>query len=350
VGTRNEIDSVLVKNMNSVIEASKNKINLSGYTDISGALAEASKMSPNNSDNRVLIILSDFHEELLPGSKKADYSFSGERVILLHRPGTDEPQDIEGYMNRINTWKRKLLERKASAVVAIPVFAVTESRLKSAMFPESNISSTDLTIMIDFKEHVTTVLENNSHDGGLLTYLGKSLASIAGDWHPPVIAQWIALGYSGFTSRALPPIEFYPRLIKKPPALSTVEEFKLAMEELARGIPSMSHSVNTKTDISGSIKLMCSVESQSISHILIVISDFVENMSISPTKFLLSPNTRVIMMHIASPEDRLNPNNYPKRLQVWSQRFIDAGAMDIHQIPLQSFTANDLRVFLGNSN
>jgi hypothetical protein len=350
VGTREEIDSVLSECVNSVIEASRDVRSLSDFTDISGAVAMASEIAPAGYNERVIIILSDFHEDLPRGTPPAAFRLNGERVILLHRPGTDEPQNIDGYMTRIDEWKKKFIEHGASTVVALPVFAVTETRLRSALHPTNDNLGTALTVLVDFKDNVSTAIRGSTNDRGILVRIGQTLAELARDWQPPVTTLWVAIGSSGFSSRALPPVEFFPRLIKKPPGLNTVEEFEMAMEELARALPSLGRST-ISTDISGSLALACAVEPSPGSHILIVISDFVDSgLWSATTHFRLSPKTRVIMVHIASREDRTDPNRYSARRQMWERRFREAGAVEVYQFPLLSFTQNDLRSCLGDNN
>jgi hypothetical protein len=350
VGTREEIDSVLSKCAKSVIETSRDVRSLSDFTDISGAVAMASEIAPAGYNEKVIIILSDFHEELPRGTHEAAFRLNGERIVLLHRPGTDEPQNIDRYMNRIDEWKKKFKEHGASTVVALPVFTVTETRLRSALHPTNDNLGTALTVLVDFKDNVSTAIEGSTSDKGILVRIGQTLAELARDWQPPVTTLWVAIGSSGFASRTLPPVEFFPRLIKKPGELSRVEEFEMAMEELARALPSLGKST-ISTDISGSLALACAVEPSPESHILIVISDFVDSGSWpAATHFRLSPKTRVIMVHIASREDRIDPNRYPARRQIWEQRFREAGAVEVYQFPLLSFTQNDLRSCLGDGN
>lgn len=346
VGTREEIEKALRKCVDSVIEASKDERNLADYTDISGAVAMASEIASGKYSERVLVILSDFHEDLPPGSKEAAFQLHGERVILLHRPGTDEPQNISEYLARVDGWKKKLLEHGAKAVVAMPVFAVSEARLRAALRPQDVGVGTALTILVDFKGNVSQSLAGGSGDGGLLVQIGRTLAELARDWPPPVIAQWMAVGPSGFVSQTLPPLEFGPSLIKKQHALNTVEEFATAMEELARALPSRGKGTSA-TDISGSLALACAVEPPAKSHVLVVISDFVDGGPQPPAPFRLSLGTRVVMLHQASPADRSNPNTYADRRRAWEQRFKQSGAAAVYQFPLVAFTPNDLRLSLG---
>lgn len=348
ISSEEEIREAMKKCVDSVVEASKNERLLSNYTDISGALSMASEMSSTARSERVLIILSDFKEDLPPGSKKATFELAGERVIMLHRPGTDEPESVAGYLARIADWKTKLLKHGAKSVVALPVFAVTQKRLRAALHPQDiEQHGTDVNILIDFKRHVFQTLVNK-RAGSRLVQIGKTLANLARDWAPPVTVSWMTMGPSGFASKTFPPIEFTPSLIKKENMINTIEEFATAMEEVARAIPNMSRSINA-TDISGSLALACAVEPRAKSQVLVVISDFIDSTT-SPMVFELGSKARVIMLHIASPTDRLDPNAYAARRRAWEQRFKQSGAKAVCQLPLVSFTANDLRSCLSASN
>lgn len=349
VGTREEIDSVLSKCVNSVIEASRDEHSLSDFTDISGAVATASGIAPTEYNERVIVILSDFNEQLPRGTSVANFRLNGERVILLHRPGTDEPQNIEGYMARIEEWKKKFLKHGASMVVALPVFAVTKTRLRSALHPTKDDSGTALTILVDFKDNVSAAFGGNSDDKGILVRIGQTLAELAKDWKAPITTLWMAVGSTGFNSRPLPTGEFHSILIKKPSEFTVVADLKIAMEESARALAN-SGIRTTSTDISGSLALACAIEPSPKSHILVVISDFVDSAPLSATKFHLSNTTRVVMIHTVSPEDRIDPNRYPARLQMWERRFRQAGAVEVYQFPLLTFTPNDLRSCLGHGN
>jgi hypothetical protein len=342
VGTREEIQAVLNRCVDTIVEASKNEKNLADYTDISGAIAMASEIASGEYSERVLIILSDLHEDLPPGARQATFKLRQERVILLHRPGTDEPQNISGYLARVEAWKKKLLERGAKAVVAMPVFAVSETRLRAALWPQDLDVGTTLSVLVDLKKNVFQSLVASSHEGVLLVQIGRTLAELMRDWPPPVIVYWMAMGSSGFSSQVLPPIEFSPSLIKKENALNTAEEFSKAMDEWARALVRKSKGIRA-TDISGSLGLLCSIEPVAKSNVLVVISDFIDGGPQPPASFHLGPRTRVVMVHTASPMDSSDPNAYPARLRAWEQRFKQSGAAAVYQFPLLSFTPNDLR-------
>ena len=341
VGTREEIEQVLSKCADNVIEKSKDKRNLSDYTDISGAIAMASDIASGAHRDRVLVMLSDFHEDLPPGASKAEFDLRGERVILLHRPGTDEPQNISGYLARVDHWKKTLLDHGASTVATMPVFAVSQTRLRAALRPQDVESGTALTVLVDFKANVVPAATSDAGDAGLLVGIAQSLGKTAPEWPAPVTALWMAVGPSGFVSKTLPPLEFGPSLIKREDALNTVDQFVKALAEWARALPSRGKGVSI-TDISGSLALACSADPPAKSHVLVVISDFVDGGPQPPAPFTLSSGTQVIMVHKASPADRLDPNAYVARRQAWEQRFRQSGATRICQIPLLSFTPNDL--------
>ena len=348
VGTREEIERELNKCASTVIQESKSVVNLSAYTDVSGAISMASEFGSNQHKERVLVMLSDFHEDLQPGTQQAVFQLSGERVILLHRPGADEPANVDGYIGRIQEWKERLLRQGASVVAAIPVFSVTQAQLRVGMHPENVKTTANLTVIVDMKDNVLSRLEADKGKAGLLPEIGKTLAELSRDWKSKDITTlWVAMGSSGFGSKSLPPIEFTPSLIKKSNELSTIEDFKMAMEEMAIALPRIAPKT-LQTDIGGSVALATRIEPAPASEVLIVISDFVDNGSYPATGFNFCPNTKVIMIHVPSPQDRVDPNGYAVRRAEWEKRFRESGAMEVYQFPLVSFTASDLRACFGS--
>jgi hypothetical protein len=348
IGTREEIQSALSSCVSKVIDASKLESNLSDFTDVSGAFAMAGDMSAGDYDERVLMMLSDFKEDLPPLAKQAAFGLNGERVVLIHRPGTDEPENVAGYLARIEGWKKKVLEHGAKAAATIPVFAMTETRLRAALQHNNVQAGTALTVLVDFKENVFPTNAGNCEKSDMLKLIAKTLAEISRDWPPPVDALWISIGSTGLSSSYLPPLEFSPSLIKKPHALNTVEDFSKAMEEEAEALPSRGKGVRA-TDISGSLALACSADPPTKSQVIVVVSDFVESQSV-PTPFRLPQGTRVVMVHKASPPDRLDPNAYSARRDAWQTRFKQSGASIVAQIALLSLTPNDLRSALGGDS
>jgi len=339
--TQEQLRDTLKKCVSTVMLQGKDQNKLGNYTDISGAIAMASDISSGQYTERILVILSDFLEDLPSGSAPARFKLNGERVILLHRPGTDEQESISGYLGRIEGWKQKLLQCGAKTVATLPVFAVSETRLRAALRQEELGSS--LTILVDCKEDR---FPSSSGSGALLVQIGRTLSELSRDMPTPVTALWMAIGASGFHSKTLPFVEFHPRMIKRDNSMNTVEDFSKVMEELAHSLPSICRGI-TSTDISGSIALISAVDPPAKSSVLVIISDFWDEGAPPPTPFQLASGTRVVMIHATSSRDRSGPNAFLARRQAWEKRFLESGAATVCQFPLVTFTRNDLRACLG---
>lgn len=339
--TKEQLRDTLKKCIETVMLQGKDQNKLGNFTDISSAIAMAADIGSAQYAERIIVILSDFLEDLPPGSTPARFQLNGERVVLLHRPGTDERENISAYLSRIKLWKQKLLQRGAKTVASLPVFAVSETRLRAALRQEELGSS--LTILVDCKENR---FPSNSNSGTHLVQIARTLAELSGEMPTPVTALWMSIGASGLLSKTLPFVEFNPRMIKRDNSMNTVEDFTKIMEELAYSLPSICRNTSL-TDISGSLALVCSVDPPAKSSVLLIISDFIDEGAPSPTPFQLAPGTRVVMIHAASSRDHSDPNAFLARRQAWEKRFLESGATSICQIPLITFTRNDLRACLG---
>jgi hypothetical protein len=341
ISTKEQLRDTLNKCIDIISLRSKNKKMLSDYTDISGAITMASDISRKYS-NKLLVIFSDFNEELPPGVMPAKFKLNGEKVVLIHRPGIEEKEGISGYLKRIQDWKKKLAQNGAQSVATLPVFSTSNSHLLAAIKKEK--IGTAINILVDCKENRFSL--NKSADKPLVQ-VGKALAEFSRDMPVPITALWMSIGESGFYSKALPFVEFYPHLVKTDKSLNTIEDFSMVMEELAHSVAN-SRKVAAKTDISGSLALIGSIDPPAKSSILVIISDLLDDGF--QTNFKLAPNTQVVMIHIASQNDRNDPNLYLSRRQEWEKRFYDQGAVSVCQIPLIAFTQSDLISCLSNKN
>jgi hypothetical protein len=345
VGTYREILEVLSSCATAIFESSRKSDLLADYTDISGAVEMASQIPSASHHRKALVMLSDFEEDLPPGVQPAAFRLQGERVLLLHRPGTDESQDAAGYLARVSAWRNNLLSRGAKSCVAIPVVAATESRIRAALSDDDAESGTSLTILVDFKVGALA-----TRQGETLAKVGNTLASLARDWPSPVNALWVSMGSSAFTSEAMAVPEFAPSLIKKANGpLTTVDEFRTSMEELAIALSNRVGNI-TATDVDGTVALTATPEIRTARSILVLLSDLKDSDEEHPVPFQLAKNTEVIFLHAASPSDRSAPNEYSERRKRWEKRMRQSGASSVTQISLISFSPGDLKSALGNNN
>jgi hypothetical protein len=334
IGTRREIEAALKDCVVRVVAASRDFRNLGSYTDISGAIAAAAEMAMGSYSERVLIIFSDFHEDLPAGSRAANFRLHGERVVMIHRPGSDEKEKVAGYLRRLEKWKALLKERGAADVAVLPVFAVSTSRVRTALRPQDEPPGTAITMLADLKR---TAL--SAHVESLLG-MSRAVAELSEEWPPPVIAQWTAVSPTGFLSQAMPVVEFGPTLIKRPNALNTAKEFSTALEELSKGVLVLGR-MEPAGDLSGSIALAASIDPPPKKTILLVLSDFDYHPGRLSPSFALPPATKVVMLHVPAVRDGPDPDAYPARRLEWEKRFVTANA-EVCQIQLATLTRINL--------
>src|SRR2546429_6761314 len=74
----------------TVVRASTAGSERSAYTDISGAVALAAEQGQSVLGPKYIVIVSDFIEDLPPGKRPIRLQLNGERILLLHRPGTEK--------------------------------------------------------------------------------------------------------------------------------------------------------------------------------------------------------------------------------------------------------------------
>jgi hypothetical protein len=98
--------------LQQVIARSKNPEN---YTDISGAIA-LSTYNRSPAVNKMVIIYSDFVEDLRPGTEVAHFNLSGEHFILLARPEAGDSKNLNSLFQRLEAWERRLKSAGASTV------------------------------------------------------------------------------------------------------------------------------------------------------------------------------------------------------------------------------------------
>jgi hypothetical protein len=105
---------------------------------------------------KYLIIISDFIEDLSPGKRPIKLQLNGERVLLLHRMGTERPpMALVDHLHRIRTWSDVLRRAGASSVVALPLNSVTGLRIMRALSTGSK-AGTVMVVLQDFTGYGTT--------------------------------------------------------------------------------------------------------------------------------------------------------------------------------------------------
>ncbi|HLG54936.1 MAG TPA: hypothetical protein VI485_06370 [Vicinamibacterales bacterium] len=331
-----EIEQALVKCVDEIARAAKDPTKLAPYTDISAAVAGASTEEGAYAD-RFLVVLSDFREHLPPGHQAVQFKVPGQRVILLHRPGTDEPEAVPGYLARIDSWKERFRLAGASGYSSLPVFAASRSRVQLALRRDPAKAMTSLTIVLDPNPNLfrTTGGTGLQPDGVLR--LARALAEFpeAQAWNPPITTQWAVVNTSGLRVLAERAIDFDPTiLIPKPGEISGKGGFRLAMEELAQRAFNVGKGLTQgKLDLSGSLGLLASVEPAASSHIVVILSDF----ATTPAgKLLFQPNSQFALIHV--PGRDMDENTDATRRDAWRKMLTQQGAKSVCMAPLATWT------------
>ena len=96
------------------------------FTDISGAIQLAAQSNGSVNGQRVVIIYSDFAEDLAPGSEPTRFALHGETAVLLYRPdSTNDRRSPNSLFDRLKAWETKLKENGARTVCVRPIRGIT---------------------------------------------------------------------------------------------------------------------------------------------------------------------------------------------------------------------------------
>jgi len=351
LGDEQDIDSLLISCMDSVISTSKDINNLSDYTDISGALTMASMIGSRKYRNKYITILSDFQEDLPNHNSQANYKLDRESVIMIHRPGIDERHGVYEYINRIKNWKATLLDNGAKDVQVIQGFAATESAIGTLISTAQKLDNeitVSLSILIDPKKNVVSELRSDDVENNKLTRLVRFCGRYTEDLGSTVIATFAIMGPSGLNLDVLNPVEYKSVLIReRVPGgpVCDIQEFKMRLEEQSMLVYNRVNRITSSslnTDVSGTLAIMSLTDFKPDKHYIVIISDF-DDTDYLQDNFLFEfhPDTHVIMLHLPTHADGSDPNAYIKRITQWKKKLIEAGASEATDIPLYSVTETD---------
>jgi hypothetical protein len=186
----------------STVRASTVSAEQAPYTDISGAIALAAEQGESIVGSKYLIIISDFIEDLSPGTRPIKLQLNGERVLLLHRTGTEHtPVALVDHLDRIHGWSDALRRDGASSVVALPLNSVTRLRVIRALGAGSK-AGTDVVVLQDLPDTARPEI---------LRTIADTLSKAARDWESPVTVTWADMQDEPNSPWQMPPLEFTPR-------------------------------------------------------------------------------------------------------------------------------------------
>lgn len=343
IADREELRKELENCGQAVVKRSSDPAERSPKTDISGAVLMAAEMARNTRGEKVVLILSDFDEDLPKGTLRADFRLTGERVVMIHRPWSKDAGDPNKYFQRIGEWSNTFRERGAKEVIEWPVFSITEHRLARGLRPAASQAGTYVAILADLKAGGVSEKNQKRIYRESLFKIARALSDSAKDLPPPVTITWSNIGSSGTLGEYLPPVEFNPRLIKKAGELNISEDLKIPMEESATGLVEKFCGTAPSTDIAGAVALAVAGSGVGEKKILIVLSDFVDNgRSGITSKFPLNGAT-VLMVYRPARSDRLNENALFRRITTWEKTFRDSGASSVWRIAMASLEPSDIK-------
>jgi hypothetical protein len=83
------------------------------FTDISGALSFAGASNREINGAKILIIYTDFREDLPPGQQPPSFNLKDNGVVIVSRPGLDDTSQPAALLARVADWSDRL--KKAGA-------------------------------------------------------------------------------------------------------------------------------------------------------------------------------------------------------------------------------------------
>ena len=115
--------------------ASLSQNNVQEFTDISGAVAFAAANGESVQTDRLLVIFSDFIEDLPPKHTATPFTLHGERVMMLWRPGSQDHQAPSAMMHRLEDWRARFTAAGAKATCTRPVLGLSADDVPPCLWP-----------------------------------------------------------------------------------------------------------------------------------------------------------------------------------------------------------------------
>jgi hypothetical protein len=311
-----------------VVRASRAQGTLEPYTDISGGIMMAAQNWAAVPGRKVIIILSDFIEDLPKGAANVDLRLHNESILVLHRPGTTEGDNPSSYLNRVNSWRDRLLASGAKAISVVPTFRATRYTVDRALTGQSN-SGTSIAIVRDLGP---ISADQQSTINSAITLLSMALSKQAAGWPAPVIAGWFSISRPAWRTVAVPPVVYTPRLARRSNELNTTEAFQRALEETGLALQSRGGIGNG--DIDGSLRLITNGET-AMTRALVLLSDVAAAApSGVPAPFLKGEH--VLMIYRAS--TAADSGQFFDRLHSWHEYFKKTGAAKVCALDITTLT------------
>ena len=313
----------------AVVQASTTSSERSAYTDISGAVALAADQGQSVLGPRYIVIVSDFMEDLPPGKRPIKLHLNGERVLLLHRLGTDKtPATLADHLARIQHWTEALREAGAASVVALPLSSVTEQRIERAL-GRGTKEGTDVVVLQNLPDTARPEM---------LKTIADTLNKAARDWQPPVTVSWADVRDESAIPFQMPLLEFTPRLVKA--ADSPAKDFSTLLNERAEGMQRFSPGARVG-DVAGSLSFYSSAGVLDADHVLLIVSSF-PNLPRGRRDLPLNLNgVKVAMLPAPNRADASDEDAYLARIAQW-ETWLRQQHANVCRIPFNGVTTDSL--------
>ena len=103
------------------------------FTDVSGALAFATSATKSAKQRRLIQIYSDLKEDLPADRERVDYDLSGNDIVLIWKPGSDDLKQPAEVQRRIHTAEETFRERGAARVCSMSAQSITSGDILSCL-------------------------------------------------------------------------------------------------------------------------------------------------------------------------------------------------------------------------
>jgi len=332
---RDNDDSSLIKQKldactTAIVKASSIATAQTPYTDISGAIALAAEQGESVLGAKYLVIISDFVEDLPPGSQAVKLHLNGERVLLLHKMGTDRKQPaLVDHLAHIRQWSETLRQAGAASVTALPLNSITRPRIVRALGAGTK-TGTDVVVLQDLPD--TARLD-------VLKTLATALSKAARDWDSPVTVTWADMRDDPGSPVQMPPLEFTPSLIKASDTSST-KEFPLLLNECAEGMKRFSPGAKNG-DLGASLNYYWSAGALDAQHVFLIASSFPDSPRAERDLALDLTGVRIVMLPAPNQADASDESAYLARVARWEKRLKQQHA-NVCRLPFNGVTTSSL--------
>jgi hypothetical protein len=315
----------------SIVRESRSPRAQEPHTDIVGAIMTAAQNWADIDGRKVLIILSDFQEDLPNARGASPIQLHDEAVLLLHRPGSTEDDDPAIYLDRIDVWRRRLLAAGAHSVTSLPTFRATTPTVIEALTTKT-AAGTSVSIVNDLSSRATDSNILKSAVGAL----AGGLAKRAAEWQAPVSASWFATAQPAWRTATVAPVVYTPRLARRNNEVNTTEALRIALEEM--GLALAARPDNSYGDLDGALRLISNSETTPHRY-LILLSDFTSAAPATQNAKLAGEHVLLIYRTLTATDGQ----RFFQRLREWQSYFQRAGVRRVCTLDLMTLTEAGIR-------